>query len=143
MTRQVNILYEHSRQGRRLRFSGNPLVVLPLLFVLIWFVMVIFSAIKLTQDSYFPYQGEVLKIETRWYDHIPFEFLTWEHLMIETPQGKTIDKFVSKTNRLSSRITSGDYVIKPKGFNHPVRCRDKKTTQEILDAWNARKKSGS
>jgi len=106
-------------------------------FVLIWLFLVIKAAINITWDSYYQYEGKVLKIETRWYDRIPFEFNTWEHLIIKTPDGKTIDKLVSMEIRLPNRIETGDYVIKGKGFKNTVRPRDKKTNREIIEQWRS------
>ena len=140
MQRRIKILYKDSAAGRKWRFYGSLFAVLILLFALIWLFLVTKTAIKLAWDYYYPYEGRVLKIETRWYDHIPFEFMTWEHLVIETPDGKIIDRLVSMEIRFPSRIQTGDYVIKEKGFRNTVRPRDKKTTQELLEEWNSHRK---
>jgi len=79
---QIRILFEKSATGRKWRFHTNPFAIVILLFALIWLFLFAKTAIKLTCDYYYPYEGRVLKIETRWYDHIPFEFMTWEHLII-------------------------------------------------------------
>ena len=113
----------------------DPVSGVILMFVFTWLFLVAETAVKLAWDSYYPYEGRVLKIETRWYDHIPFEFVTWEHLVIETSNGKIVDKFISPETLIPSRIRAGDYVIKGKGFGNTVRARDKKTTRELLDEW--------
>ena len=140
MQQRIKIVYKDSPTGRIFRFYKSPLAILSILFALIWLFFIIVTAIKVTWDYYYPYEGRVLKIETRWYDHIPFEFVTWEHLVIETPDGKTIDKLISMEIRLPNRIETGDYVIKGRGFRNTVRFRDNKTNQEILEEWNAPRK---
>ena len=142
MQRRIRIIYKHPTHGKKFRFFGNPFLIVILLFILTWLFLVVRTTIKLAWDYYYPYQGRVLKIETHWADHIPFEFLTWEHLTIETPEGKTMDRFVSMQVRYSSRIKVGDYVIKKKGIRNYVRPRDKKTSQEIADEWTLHKDIG-
>jgi hypothetical protein len=141
MQQRINIIYKNSPTSRIFRFFyKSPLAVIGILFVLIWLFFVATMAIKVTWDYYYPYEGRVLKIESRWYDHILFEFTTWEHLIIETPDGEPIDKLVSMEIRLPNRIETGDYVIKGKGFRNTVRPRDKKTNQEILQQWKSLRK---
>jgi hypothetical protein len=130
---QIKIFYDKSPQGGKWRFQGSPFAVVSIIFILIWLFLVVKTATKLTGDYYYPYEGRVLRIETRWYDHIPFDFMTWEHLVIETPEGEIIDRLVSMEIRFSNHIQPGDYVIKSKGFRNAVRPRDKKTTQELLE----------
>ena len=78
-------------------------------------------------------QGRILRIGAHWSDSIPFDMMTWEHLLSETPQGANVDKFVSVQTRLSRRIEVGDYVIKKKGITNHVSLRDQKTGQEIKE----------
>ena len=122
----------------RIKIFGSPVAFAGILLALIWLILVAVTGIDLLCDAYFPYEGIILRIERRWYDHIPFEFNMWEHLIIETPDGKIIDKYVNQINRIPQRIETGDFVIKPKGFRNPVRPRDKKTTREIIDQWRKR-----
>lgn len=131
----LNFQFNHARrQGRnKLRFSGNPLALVLLVAVVVWLILIFHAAVNLVWDGYFPYQGRVLEIETRWSDYITGEFVRWEHLIIETPEGETVDKLLSFERRVTSRIKKGDYVVKKRGFFNRVRPRDKKTTQEMLE----------
>jgi hypothetical protein len=136
MRHWINVTFGGARSGRRfvLRYT-SPLSLVLIVIGLVLLVQVIAYAVKLPRDYYCPYEGRVLRIETRWYDRIAFEFSTWEHLIIETPDGKIIDRFTSKEQRAPNRIEAGDYVVKGKGFRSGVRPRDKETTQEILERW--------
>lgn len=143
MEQRVKIVYTKSPTGRRFQFSGNPIAAMLILCALLLLSLFVITAIDFLWDQYFPYEGKVLKIETRWYDYITFEFMTWEHVMIETPDGKTVDKLVSTEIRLPNRIKVGDYVVKQKGFRNAIRPRDKKTTDEILEEWSSHGKGGN
>jgi len=135
---RAQIAYRKSAGGRRLHFSSTgPLAALAIFGALTCLAIFGITAMKVARDYYFPYEGEVLRIEKRWYDHIAFEFPTWEHLIIKTPDGKTIDRLVSLEVRLPNRIAPGDYVVKKQGFGNAVRPRGKKTNQEIMDEWQA------
>ena len=133
----IKILYKRTPPCARVRFFANPLSVVVLITVFTWLFLVAITAIKLSWDYYSPYEGRVLKIETHWYDYIAFEFMTWEHLVIETPEENVIDRLVSMQTLIASRIRTGDYVIKGKGIGNTVRPRDKKTTQELLEELKA------
>ena len=133
----IKILFKSSPAGGRWRIFTNPLSVVILIAVFGWLFLVAKTAIKLTWDYYYPYEGRLLKIETHWYDRIAFDFMTWEHLVIETPEGEVIDRLVSVHTRIPSRIQVGDYVIKGEGIVNAVRARDKKTTQELLEELRA------
>lgn len=129
----IKILFKNSPSGARWRIFTNPLSAAILIAVFGWLFLVAKTAIKLTWDYNYPYEGTVLKIETHWYDRIAFEFMTWEHLVIKTPEGEIIDRLVSVQTRIPSRIQVGDYVIKGEGIGNAVRARDRKTTQELLE----------
>jgi hypothetical protein len=131
----LNFQLNHARrQGRnKFRFSGNPLALVLFVAVLVWLFLILHAAVNLVWDGYFPYQGRVLNIETRWADYVTGELVHWEHLIIETPEGETVDKLLSFERRVTSRIKKGDYVVKKRGFFNRVRPRDKKTTQEMLE----------
>jgi len=95
MEQRVRILYTKSPPGRIFRFYGNPIALILILCALLSLLLFIITVIDFLWDQYSPYEGRVLKIETRWYDYIAFEFMTWEHAIIETPNGKIVDKLVS------------------------------------------------
>lgn len=134
---RYKILFKNSPSGARWRFLTNPLSAVILIALFGWHFLVAKTAIKLTWGYYYPYEGTVLKIETHWYDYVAFEFMTWEHLIIETPEGEVIDRLISVQTRIPGRIQVGDYVIKGEGVGDKVRARDKKTTQELLEELRA------
>ncbi|MBN2399658.1 MAG: hypothetical protein JXI33_04885 [Candidatus Aminicenantes bacterium] len=139
MRRQISIVCHDTPQEKKLRVRMRPLALTLLLFVLLLLFLIVKAPIEYGWDSYFPYEGIVLKIETCWLDWLASEFMSLEHLIIETPEGKIIDKVVSMDVRIPNRVQAGDYVVKRTGFGNPVRPRDKKTTREILEQWNSRK----
>ena len=122
----------------RVKVFGSLLAGIGCLLVLAGLALTVVTGIDLICDAYFPYEGTVLRIERRWYDRIPFEFNMWEHLIIQTPGGKIIDKYINQKFRIPQRIEIGDFVVKQKGFRNSVRPRDKKTTREIIDDWRKR-----
>jgi len=128
-----------NRRFLRVRTSG-PLALLAIVCALACLGLFATTGIKFVCQAYFPYEGTVLRIGKRRDDHLAFEFPTGDHLIIETPGGDTIDRLVSLEVRLPSRIAPGDYVVKQRGFRNAVRPRDKKTNQEIIDAWQAAKR---
>ena len=131
----LNFQFNHARTRghKKTWFSGNPLALILFLMALVWLYLIGHAAVNLVWDGYFPYEGRVLDIETRWTDYATGEFIRWEHLIIETPDGEWIDKLLSFERRVTSRIKKGDVIIKKRGFSNRVRPRDKKTIQEMQD----------
>ena len=116
------------------RMFGNPLALVLVVFALFCFFSFVFLAGKFLRDSYFPYEGKVLSIRTSWEDWLAFDFPgEYEHLVLETPGGEIIDRFVSIQTRSLQRIEVGDYVIKERGFRTWVRPRGKMTSREIRE----------
>lgn len=108
--------------SKRIRFSGSPLAFILILFALLILFLFFWTAVQLLYDSYFPYQGEVLKIEERWYDILVSEFSMLEHLTIRTIDGKIIDRYTFFERRIINGIKVGSHVTKKAGFgNHPTR----------------------
>lgn len=122
-----------SDRKMKCRVSGNPIALVLIVFAVILVFGFAISAAKYMHDSYFPYEGRVLAIETSWLDWFVFEDHDYEHLVIRTPEEKTIDRFVSKETRSLQCIKVGDYVIKVSGFLNRPTPQGKSTTQEILD----------
>lgn len=89
---------------------------------------------KVLRDGYFPYEGQVQRINTSWLDWFAFENNDYDHLVIQTPRGKTIDRCVSREIRLRQRIAHGDYVLKGRGLRNWVRPRDKQTVEAMREA---------
>lgn len=108
----------------RFRLSGNPLALLVLVAVLFWLAVFCRSVAKFTWDHYGAYEGTVVAIKRDWTDYLTSESCDLEHLVIVTPHGRRIDKYVSLHVRVGTCIRPGDYVIKPRGFAHRVRRRD-------------------
>jgi len=114
-------------------WRGNPICLVLLGAVLIYFVNLVFSIGKFTRDTYAPYEGQVLEVTTSWKDWFVFESAGYEHLVIKTPEGNKVDRFIPMEIRAVQNIAAGDYVVKEKGFRNRVRPRDKKTAQEVMD----------
>ena len=110
--------------ARRVRFAGHPLAVVLLVAVLAWLALSCRACARIAWDSYGSYEGTVVDIRTRWTDHLTSDFGQWEHLLVETPQGRILDKYVSFQRRVMNGIHEGDYVVKEKGFGNAVRRRD-------------------
>lgn len=117
--------------GRRAQwqFLGHPLAVFSILVAL--FVLLAFtsSVLKQVHNSYFPYEGYVVDIRTRWLDGFLFESGDYEHLVIETPDGETIDRITSLFVRSQQHIKTGDYVKKKRGFRNRVTAQPAKAAQ--------------
>ncbi len=118
------MLNESGMAGRRIHFRGNPLTLLLLVGLLFWLTLFCRSVAKFTWDHYGAYQGNVVEIKRDWTDYLTSESYDLEHLIIETPQGKRIDRYVSLETRAMNGIRPGAYVIKPRGFAHRVRKRE-------------------
>jgi hypothetical protein len=109
---------------RRIRFSGNPLALLVLAGALFCLAVFCRSVAKYTWDHYAAYEGTVVEIERDWTDHLASESGDLEHLIIRTPQGRLIDRYISFETRALKHIRPGDYVIKERGFTRRVQRRD-------------------
>ena len=114
----------------RFKFSSNvdkgplseqPVIIILVCSVLIWLGCIVYQFNKLCWDHYFPYEGRVVEIKNNWVDYVTFESTPWEHMIIETPDGRMIDRLVSLTNRARAGIKVGDTVIKYKGFESRVQ----------------------
>lgn len=116
----------------RLKFN-NPVLLPVLLLISAMVVSFIFLAAKQITDRYYPFEGKVLKIEIKWYDNFLFETNYDEHLILETNDGKIIDRYIDQFERIKSSIEIGDYVIKLKGFRQNPRAKGKKTADEIIN----------
>jgi len=117
----------------KLGWRGNPIVLVFAIVVIIYFANLVVSIGKLTRDNYAHYEGEVVEITTSWTDWLAFPSYNYEHLIIKTPEGNTLDRFVFAEVRSVQNIAVGNYVVKEQGFRKKVRPRDKKTAQEMLD----------
>ena len=117
----IRFFSKEASGGRRIRFAGNPLAVVLLAAVLIWLVLSCRACARIAWDSYGSYEGTVVEVRTRWIDYLTSDFGEWEHLLVKTPEGKTMDKYVSFQRRVMNGIHEGDYVVKQKGFGNAVR----------------------
>jgi len=122
-----------SDRKMKCRVSGNPIALVIIVFAIILVFGFAISAAKYMHDSYFPYEGRVLAIETSWLDWFVFEDHDYEHLVIRTPEEKTIDRFVSKELRCRQCIKAGDYVVKGKGFFNRPTPQGRNETQKIFN----------
>jgi len=112
--------------------SKGPVLIILIFCVLLWLSTVTFSFVNMMYDHYFPYEGKVLEIRSRWTDHVTFENTLWDHLIIKTPDGRIVDKLVGREQRLLARIKTGDIVAKRRGFSNPAQPVNKPTTSGIL-----------
>ncbi len=122
---------------RMLCLKKPPLVSSPLFqqhlnrVIVLFFTGFACSVTKYIRDSYFPYQGKVVAIKRSWTDWLLFESGNKEHLIIQTPEGRTIDRVVPMQIRVIQGIEVGDYVVKNRGFQNKVKPHDKMTNQDI------------
>ncbi len=117
--------------------QSHPLAGLVIIMALVWLVIQMIVGIDYLTDRNDAYEGTVLVIRSSWMDHLTLEYLVVEHLIIETPDGQMIDKFVSVENRAFFRVQVGDYIVKERGFNTQARPVGKPTVQELLAAGSA------
>ena len=112
------------------RLLGSPmgciLAALALVLVagLVWYIA------KYVHDAYVPYEGEVVAIRRSWAERLILESSDDEHLIIRTPEGRTIDRVVPIQDRILQGIGVGDHVVKEKGFRHRIRLREPKRAPE-------------
>jgi len=116
-------------------FRGNLFAQLVVIILLAWLLLVIFVGLDFLHDRYGAYEGKVVAIRSRTLlDHLAMEFIIVEHLILETREGRTIDKIVGVENRAFFRIAVGDRVVKERGFGNHARVPGKPTVQEMLDS---------
>ncbi len=120
----LQILSDGGSGRRWIRFSGNPLAILGLAGVLFCLAVFCRSVAKYTWDHYGAYEGTVVEIRRDWTDHLASESGDWEHLIIKTPQGRLIDRYISFETRAIEHIRPGDHVIKERGFTNRIQRRD-------------------
>jgi hypothetical protein len=113
---------------------GHPVAAVFIVLAIGLLCAMVLRGGKVLRDGYFPYEGRVHRITTSWLDWLVFDFSDYEHLVIQTPTGKTIDRIVSMEIRSRQRIEKGDDVVKGRGLRNWVRPRDKQTTDEMRDA---------
>jgi DNA-directed RNA polymerase subunit H (RpoH/RPB5) len=110
-------------------------VLLVAVLLQVWLLLAVFVGIDFLHDRYGAYQGKVVAIRSRTLlDHLAMEFIFVEHLVLKTPEGKTIDKMVGVENRAFFRIEVSDWVVKERGFGNHARVPGKLTVQEMLDS---------
>lgn len=118
----------------KLRIRGNMVALAVVALMLAWIAIEFVVGIDFLRDRYDAYEGTVLEIRGRcWYDHLALEFLAPEHLIIETSDGRVIDRYVTAENRAHQRIAPGDHVVKERGYSHHAHVPGKPTVQEMLD----------
>ncbi|MFC1766737.1 hypothetical protein ACFL6U_32265 [Planctomycetota bacterium] len=100
----------------RLRTTGRPWIAGVMLVVLSWMGVAAVTWLGVLWDCYAPYEGTVVAVERHWLDHVGLESGDWEHLIIDTPDGRNIDKYVSIQQRVLQHIHVGDRVVKKRGF---------------------------
>lgn len=132
--KEIQILTaEKDDQGRfRLKIK-NPLFLPVILFIFAMVISFFYLTARQITDRYYPYEGRVIGIERKWYDSFLFESNYDEHLIIETPSGEIIDRYVDMFERVGNRIGIGDHVIKIKGFRQTPRAKGKKTADEMIE----------
>ncbi|HXK49785.1 MAG TPA: hypothetical protein PKW56_04910 [Clostridiales bacterium] len=131
--REIQILTaEKDEQGRFRLKIRNPVFLPVAIIVLTMIISFFYLAAKQAYDAYYPYEGEVVMIEKQWYDGFIFESNDDEHLILRTPEGDTIDRYINAFERVRSRIETGDFVIKHNGFNEKPRVKGKKTSEEMI-----------
>jgi hypothetical protein len=126
-----------SNNKRTWRIFGNPISVVLAVLAVLGITGFACSAAKYVRDSYFPYQGKVVAIKKSWADWVLFESGDQEHLIIQTPDGKTINRVISMQTRILQRIDVGDYVVKNRGFRNQIKPCNTRTIQEMHDGDTA------
>lgn len=112
------------------RFLGTPMgcflaaLAVALLGGFVWCVA------KYMHDAYVPYENKVVAIRRSVAERFILESVDDEHLIIQTPDGRTIDRIVPIQNRILAGIGVGDSVVKQRGFFNPVRLREPRMQQE-------------
>ncbi len=133
MSPSCEIRYDRSQRGRRIRFSGNPFALVLVILATAWIILACVTALDLVLDLYGAYEGTVLRIGGRWTDWVVLDPADWEHLTLQTPRGKIVDKTVTIGTRLAKRIRVGDYIVKEKGFRNRPRVRAAKGRDAAVD----------
>jgi len=105
-----------------------------ILLVLSWILLEIMAGVAFVRDSYSAYEGTVVAVQGQnWLDHLTLEFTPVDHLIIETDDGRTLDRRVTVENRAFFRIEVGDLVVKARGFNSRAHVPGKPTVQDLID----------
>ena len=110
----------------------NPLVLIIITLFLFFACSWAWLTVKWLSDRYYPYSGTVIDISEKWYDTMIMDSYYDEHLIILTPEGEIIDRYVDSFTRINHRIEKGDTVIKKKGFDQKPRSEGKKTLMNLL-----------
>jgi hypothetical protein len=121
-----------SRWRRRVR--GHPATVAVIVLAVAWLALEAVVGLDFLTDRYGAYAGTVRDIKTTWIDRLTLDFTPVEHLIIETDDGRIIDKLVSVENRAFFRIAVGDRVEKARGFGSHARVPGKPSVAELLEA---------
>jgi len=113
-----------------------------ILLVLSWVVLEVMVGVAFVADHYRAYEGTVLAVHGRnWLDHLTLEFTPVDHLIIETDDGRILDRRVTVENRAFYRVEAGDQVVKARGFNSHAHVPGKPTVQDLIDAAAAAAKN--
>jgi hypothetical protein len=123
--------WQDSGRGKtRWRFLGSPVGCILVLLAAALVIGFIWCVGKYLHDAYVPYEGEVVAIRMSWAERFILESSEDEHLIIRTPEGRTIDRVVPVQDRIVQSIGVGDHVVKERGFRHRIRLREPKRIPE-------------
>ncbi len=109
--------------GAGWRFHGGPLGCFLALSAAMVVVGFVWYAADFAYDAYVPYEGEVVAVRRPWLERFVLESSDHEHLVIRTPEGRTIVRTVPRQHLVLQGIGLGDYVVKKRGFGNRVRRR--------------------
>ncbi len=130
-------MISHIKPGSNSRFPKisirNPIGSIILLLILGFFLYSIFNVCTRVITRFKPYEGTVIAIKNDWINNSLSEDSTGLMLLIRIKSGKIIKRAISLENKLHSRITIDDYIIKKKGFRNRTRVKNKKTVSELLE----------
>jgi hypothetical protein len=118
----------------RIAARGNPVGAIVLVLALAWLLHEITVSVDFALDRWGAYEGTVRDIREPWIDQLTLDFVPVVHLIIETDDGRLINRRVSVEDRAFFRIAVGDRVVKERGFGNHARVPGKPTVQDLLDA---------
>ena len=121
---------DSGRPGVRWRFHGGPLGWILALSSVVATGGLVWYAADYACDAYAPYEGEVVAVRRPWLERFVLESSDDEHLVIRTPEGRTIVRTVPRQHLVLQGIGLGDYVVKKRGFGNRVRRRGPGTARE-------------
>ena len=125
------LLWRDSGKGKaQWRFLGTPMGWVLALLAVTLVSGFMWCVVEYVHDAYVPYQGEVVAIRRSWAERFILESSDDEHLIIRTPEGRTIDRVVPIQHRILQGIGVGDQVVKERGFRNRIRLREPRTVQQ-------------